>query len=291
MCGALAISPPSASKIAQEKSSRSLMLTECAVARSRTPICSATDMNRLLKISSITGSTAVPRPACAGPRRDARRAAGRPARSAPPASPARTTVVAKSSTISAGPADPLRRGAGPGAWPAAHLVQAPPDVHQDGCSGTAAASCRAAVAGCPGRPPGRGPPATGAASGADAAVSSTDTASTMIVLSRMRKEKCCRYAASKSPIMLGSGPERDRQRGVGALVLQVGPAHDRGRPPGSTPSPHELGPRARRAGRRGHRSSSGSRPADSGASTAVSRIAVTSARPIPTRTAPRPAGG
>src|SRR5216684_3855739 len=58
MCGALAISPPRASKTAQEKSSRSLMLTECAVARSLTPICSATDMNRLLKISSITGSTA-----------------------------------------------------------------------------------------------------------------------------------------------------------------------------------------------------------------------------------------
>ena len=53
MCGALAISPPSASKIAQEKSSRSLMLTECAVLCSRTPICSATDMNRLLKISSM----------------------------------------------------------------------------------------------------------------------------------------------------------------------------------------------------------------------------------------------
>ena len=59
MCGALAIRPPPASKTAQEKSSRSLMLTECAVACRRTPICSATDMNRLLKISSITGSAPV----------------------------------------------------------------------------------------------------------------------------------------------------------------------------------------------------------------------------------------
>ena len=66
MCGALAIRPPSASKTAQEKSSRSLMLTECAVACRRTPICSATDMNRLLKISSSTGSAAVPAPARSG---------------------------------------------------------------------------------------------------------------------------------------------------------------------------------------------------------------------------------
>ena len=56
MCGAFAIRLPSASKIAQEKSRRSLMLTECAVARSRSPICSATAMNRLEKTSSSTGS-------------------------------------------------------------------------------------------------------------------------------------------------------------------------------------------------------------------------------------------
>ncbi len=55
MCGALAIRPPSASKTAQEKSRRSLMLTEWAVDWRRTPICSATDMNRLLKISRSTG--------------------------------------------------------------------------------------------------------------------------------------------------------------------------------------------------------------------------------------------
>ena len=60
ICGALAISAPSASKIAQEKSSRSLMLTLVAVDCSATPISSAIAMNRLLKISSRTGSTSVP---------------------------------------------------------------------------------------------------------------------------------------------------------------------------------------------------------------------------------------
>ena len=65
MCGALAIRLPSASKRAQEKSSRSLMLTEWAVLRRRSPICSATDMKRLLKISSSTGSTSVDALRCA----------------------------------------------------------------------------------------------------------------------------------------------------------------------------------------------------------------------------------
>ncbi len=60
MCGALAISAPPASNRAQEKSSRSLMLTEVAVDCSATPISSAMAMNRLLKISSRTGSTSVP---------------------------------------------------------------------------------------------------------------------------------------------------------------------------------------------------------------------------------------
>src|SRR6266850_2242474 len=60
MCGALAIRLPVPSKMAQEKSRRSLMFTEYAVFCSRRPICSAIDMNRLLKISSLTGSTSVP---------------------------------------------------------------------------------------------------------------------------------------------------------------------------------------------------------------------------------------
>ena len=59
MCGALAMSWPCASKSAQEKSRRSLMFTELAVFASVTPICSAMAMNRLLKISSNTGSARV----------------------------------------------------------------------------------------------------------------------------------------------------------------------------------------------------------------------------------------
>ena len=68
MCGALAIRLPSASNRAQEKSSRSLMLTEWAVFSRRTPICSAIAMKRLLKTSSMTGSTSVPTAVRAGPR-------------------------------------------------------------------------------------------------------------------------------------------------------------------------------------------------------------------------------
>nr|CAD6595168.1 hypothetical protein RFYW14_00001 [Pseudorhizobium flavum] len=60
MCGALATSAPFSSKMAQEKSSRSLMFTDDAVFCSVTPICSAIDMKRLLKTSSSTGSASVP---------------------------------------------------------------------------------------------------------------------------------------------------------------------------------------------------------------------------------------
>ncbi len=60
MCGAFAIRLPSVSNSAHEKSRRSLMLTEYAVFCSATPICSAIAMKRLLKTSSITGSTSVP---------------------------------------------------------------------------------------------------------------------------------------------------------------------------------------------------------------------------------------
>ncbi len=102
MCGALAISWPAASKIAQEKSSRSLMLTECAVLCSRTPICSATDMNRLLKISSMTGSAVVLVSGRAG--RPPGRVSSRSPRPVTAAcQPGSTTVVAKSSVMRAGP--------------------------------------------------------------------------------------------------------------------------------------------------------------------------------------------
>jgi hypothetical protein len=102
MCGALAMSPPSASKIAQEKSSRSLMLTECAVDCSRTPICSATDMNRLLKISSMTGSASVPTTARSG-RAATRDSSRSPVSLTAARQPGSITVVASSSAMMAGP--------------------------------------------------------------------------------------------------------------------------------------------------------------------------------------------
>ena len=64
ICGALATRVASAAKIAQEKSSRSLMFTEYAVFCSDTPICSAIDMNRLLNTSSMIGSALVPTALC-----------------------------------------------------------------------------------------------------------------------------------------------------------------------------------------------------------------------------------
>ena len=88
------------------------MLTECAVACRRTPICSATDMNRLLKISSMTGSALVPASARSG--RGAVRSSSRSPRSVTTArQPGSTTVVARSSAMMAGPstACPLRRAA------------------------------------------------------------------------------------------------------------------------------------------------------------------------------------
>ena len=187
MCGALAMSPPSASKTAHEKSSRSLTLTECAVACSRTPICSATDMNRLLKISSITGSTAVPaaaRPGMASTRASSR--SPRPVSSA--RQPGSTTVVAKSSTTSAGPAtrSPGRRSRRRTSRARTH---SPAEYSRT--DGSPLPSCPG-----PGGFPGdrsSGPAASaGASTGAEGAASSTDTASAMIALSRMRNEKYCR---------------------------------------------------------------------------------------------------
>ena len=102
MCGALAIRPPSASKTAQEKSSRSLMLTECAVDCRRTPICSATDMNRLLKISSMHRVGVRADLGLAG--RAVTRDSSRSPRSLTTArQPGSTTVVASSSVMTAGP--------------------------------------------------------------------------------------------------------------------------------------------------------------------------------------------
>ena len=102
MWGALATRSPSGSNTAQEKSSRSLMFTEYDVLRSTTPVCSATDMNRLLNTSSITGSDSVP--TVASPGRGTIRARIRWLRRVISAiQPGSTTVVAFASMITAGP--------------------------------------------------------------------------------------------------------------------------------------------------------------------------------------------
>ena len=96
---------PSASKMAQEKSSRSLMLTLSEVFCSTAPVCSATFMNRLLNSSSSTGSGRS-LPAGDARRRAARCGAGSCGRAAVTSAvqPGSTTVVALASRISAGPA-------------------------------------------------------------------------------------------------------------------------------------------------------------------------------------------
>mmetsp|Transcript_96225 Transcript_96225/g.207640 ORF Transcript_96225/g.207640 Transcript_96225/m.207640 type:complete len:255 (+) Transcript_96225:992-1756(+) len=58
-CGAFATRPPCASKTAQEKSSRSLMLTEIEVRCRRRPICSAMPMKRWANRLSQIGSSSV----------------------------------------------------------------------------------------------------------------------------------------------------------------------------------------------------------------------------------------
>ena len=184
MCGAFAIRPPSASKIAQEKSSRSLMLTECAVDCRRTPICSATDMNRLLNTSSSTGSASVP--ARAAPGRGATRVSSRSSRSVTAArQPGSTTVVASSSAMIAGPstACPARSAARRYSGTRAHS----PAVNIRTCS---AASAERWPAGWGWRAGAAGGVAGGAGAGTGTGVlaASTETASTTIGLSRIRKE-------------------------------------------------------------------------------------------------------
>ena len=195
MCGALAIRPPSASKTAQEKSSRSLMLTECAVDCRRTPICSATDMNRLLKISSITGSALVPRLARSG--RAVTRDSSRSPRSLTTArQPGSTTVVASSSVMTAGPST-----ACPGRSPArgnrSTSAQAPSVNIGTRAELTGRSGCFLAE---------RGGVSASPSGSCRAAVTSTETASTMTGLSRMRKEKRREYSASNAAVICSSGP-------------------------------------------------------------------------------------
>jgi len=99
------ISCAAPSNSAQEKSSRSLMLTEEAVRANATPICSAIAMKRLLNSSRRTGSTAV-----SIPRSRARGSARRRIRWFRGVSvahqPGSITVVALASRMTAGPSMP-----------------------------------------------------------------------------------------------------------------------------------------------------------------------------------------
>jgi len=85
--------------------------------------------------------------------------------------------------------------------------------------------------------------------------------------------------------MLESPPHGDRQRGVRALVTQVGPAHAahrRTRLVPARPAPGgQFVPARRLPALPAIWSSRASSPPDSSASTAVSRMAVTEARPMP----------
>ncbi|CKU34668.1 Uncharacterised protein [Mycobacterium tuberculosis] len=81
------------------------MFTDWAVASSRKPICSAIDMNRLLKISNSTGSASKPaRVAASGRGGVTTRCASRcPVSVIVACQPSSTTVVALASAMIAGP--------------------------------------------------------------------------------------------------------------------------------------------------------------------------------------------
>ena len=164
MCGALATSIPSGSKIAQEKSSRSLMLTEYAVFSRVSPICSAMDMKRLLKTSSITGSQSVPT-ADSRARATTRSRTRSPLAAKPARQPGSTTVVAVDSRRMAGPST---------ASPAARASR-----RKTGVSCSTPPKWAATVAAGSGR--GHRPPAAGRANGFDASrpapTASTEAAS------------------------------------------------------------------------------------------------------------------
>ena len=90
------------------------MLTDCAVASSRAPICSAIDMNRLLKISNRTGSTRVVAPASSA-RGRARSSSRCPYPVTAARHPSSTTVVAFASATIAGPST-VSPGRSPSRW-------------------------------------------------------------------------------------------------------------------------------------------------------------------------------
>ena len=268
MCGALAIRPPSASKTAQEKSSRSLMLTECAVDCRRTPICSATDMNRLLKISSMHRVGAGVHLGLAGPRRY----------------PGKQQVAAVADD---GPPAGLDHGGGeflgddgravdgvpgpqPGPREQVHLRPGPPPVNIGTRAATAVALARTrwGISVAVGFLPGRG----------DLDGNGFDDDR---LVAHEEGEAAGVFGLERGGHLLQRA-DRDDDGGVGALVAQVravrgGDPAGRLRPP---PVP-----------RRGRRASSGPvvsgssamRSAVSGASTACSRMAIDVGQPDPVR--------
>ena len=98
------------------------MFTDWAVASSRVPICSAIDMNRLLKISNSTGSACGAR---RGLRGRAVRSSSTSARSAVRLArqPSSTTVVALASAMIAGPVTASQVASVPGGAGARHATR------------------------------------------------------------------------------------------------------------------------------------------------------------------------
>ncbi len=191
MWGALATRPPSASNSAHEKSSRSLMLTECAVFCSRTPICSAIDMKRLLNTSSMTGSTRVPTAVRSG-RGSARRSTRCPDGPAVACQPGSTTVVASSSATTAGPVT-------------VSFVRSVSRRYRPASRHPSPANIRTVPSGRSGPPPARAPAARGGVCGPAAPVASTETASTTRGLS-MANPYRARWTPVNSSVMAATVP-------------------------------------------------------------------------------------
>ena len=266
MCGALATRLPSWLNTAQEKSRRSLMLTEWAVLASVAPICSAMDMNRLLNTSSITGSTSGADRHARGPRHD----------------PPEDQVVAGGELGAPAGFDHRggvglvddRRAVDGVARRAVPRGRRPASRARRRRSGFARES--AAASG--------GAPSTRGRSGSMAVsvtpTASTEMASTTRRRSAMVKPKRCRWSVLEGGGHVRRAAEGDQQRRVGALVAQVRLAEnvDRLAPPRPGPRPRR-GPRRR--ARPAASPSSPSVSSASGASTACSRSARMSARPMP----------
>ena len=192
-CGALATSAPVASNTAQEKSSRSLMLTDRLVFCSTAPVCSAALMKRLLNSSSITGSGRAASATRAAARVSVRRSSRWLSAVTSAVQPGSTTVVALASRISAGPGmRSSRRSASrsnTGAW----------------CSEPAVQSATVSI-GAGGSPPSRGGSAASSTS-SPAAVTSATQASTTTSRSGVAKPKRWRCAAVKASSTSACAPK------------------------------------------------------------------------------------